>query len=196
VSSPSPERRPRADAARNRARIVAAARALFAERGIEVQLPEVARAAGVGIGTVYRHFPAHADLVEAAAEHRFAEIEDFARTECLGRAEPGQALARYLRHVGEVLSADRGLSASIEVVRRSAGSEPRGEARARLESVIGDLIARDRAAGTVRDDCTVGDVYMIVGAISATIRTGAGDWRRLLDITLDGLQPPGRATAR
>ena len=196
MSSPPPERRPRADAARNRARILAAARALFAERGIEVQLPEVARVAGVGIGTVYRHFPAHTDLVEAAAEHRFAEIEDFARTECLQRAEPGQALACYLHHVGEVLAADRGLSASIEVVRQSVGSEPRGVSRARLESVVGELIARDRAAGAVRDDCTVGDVYMIVGAVSATIRTGAGDWRRLLDITLGGLRPPGQAKAR
>jgi|SRR5918994_2732044 AcrR family transcriptional regulator len=196
LSSPSPERGQRADAARNRARIVAAARALFAERGIEVQLPEVARAAGVGIGTVYRHFPAHADLVEGAAEHRFSEIEDFARTECLRRSEPGQALARYLHHVSEVLAADRGLSASIEVARRSAGSEPRGETRTRLEAVIGELIARDRAAGALRDDCTVADVYMIVGAISATVRNGAGDWRRLLDITLDGLRPPGQAKAR
>ena len=188
LSSPSPGRNRRADAARNRARIVAAARTLFAERGTEVQLPEVARAAGVGIGTVYRHFPAHADLVEAAAEYRFAEIEEFARTECL-RAEPGQALARYLRHVGEVLAADRGLSASIEVARQSAGSEPRGEARDRLESAISAVIARDRAAGALRDDCTVADAYMIVGAISATIRNGAGDWRRLLDITFDGLRP-------
>jgi AcrR family transcriptional regulator len=196
LSSPSPERRQRADAARNRARIVAVARALFAERGIEVQLPEVARAAGVGIGTVYRHFPAHADLVEAAAELRFAEIEDFARTECLECAEPGQAVTCYLHHVGEVLAADRGLSASIEVARQSTGSEPRGETRGRLEAVIGELIERDRVAGTLRDDCTVADVYMIVGAISATIRNSAGDWRRLLDITLDGLRPPGQAKAR
>jgi AcrR family transcriptional regulator len=195
LSSPPPPHRPRADAARNRARIVAAARMLFAERGSAVQLPEIARAAGVGIGTVYRHFPAHADLVAAAAEHRFAEIEEFARTECL-HAEPGQALARYLRHVGEVLAADRGLSASIEAARKSTGSEPRGETRARLEAVIGQLIERDRGAGTLRDDCTIADVYMIVGAMSATIRTGAGNWQRLLEITLDGLCPPVRTKAR
>lgn len=156
-----------------------------------MQLPEIARAAGVGVGTVYRHFPAHADLVEAAAEHRFAEIEDFARTECLGRAEPGRALACYLHHVGDVLTADRGLSASIEATRSSTGSEPRGAARARLEAVVGTLIDRDRAAGTLRDDCTVADVYMIVGAMSATIRSGSGDWRRLLDITFEGLRPSG-----
>jgi AcrR family transcriptional regulator len=188
LSSPPPPRRPRADAARNRARILEAARVLFAERGNEVQLPEVARASGVGVGTVYRHFPTHRDLIEAAAEHRFAEIEDFARTECLLHTKPGQALARYLHHVGEVLAADRGLSASIEAARQATGTEPRGETRTRIETVIGELIERDQAAGTLRDDCSVSDVYVVVGAISATVRNGSGDWRRLLDITLDGLR--------
>ncbi|MGW4328624.1 TetR/AcrR family transcriptional regulator [Nocardia sp. NPDC004573] len=186
MSRPTP-RKPRADAALNRARIVAVARTLFAERGGAVQLPEIARAAGVGIGTVYRHFPTHADLIEAAAEQRFAEIEEFARTECL-RAEPGQGLARYLRHVGAVLAADRGLSAAIEAARQSTGSAPRGESRDRLEGAIAELVERDRAAGTLRDDCTVADVYMIVGAVSATIGSGSGDWRRFVEIVLDGLR--------
>lgn len=194
--SSSPRRKPRADAARNRARILAVARTLLAELGNDVQLPEIARAAGVGIGTVYRHFPTQGDLVEASAELRFAEIENFARTQCLLRAKPGHALAHYLHHVGEVLAADRGLSASIEATRRSAGSEPRGETRARLETVIGELIERDIEAGTLRGDCTVADVYMIVGSVSATIRNEAGDWRRLLEIVLDGLRPRAPAGAR
>lgn len=188
MSRPTPRRTPRADAARNRDRILATARTLFAEHGSGVQLPEIARAAGVGIGTVYRHFPTHGDLVEAAAAQRFAEIERFAR-DCLTSAPPGSALGRYLHHVGEILAADRGLSAAIESTRRSTGSEPRGEARAGLEAVLGEVIELDRAAGTVRADCTVADVYMIVGALSATIRTAAGDWRRLLTIVLDGLRP-------
>ncbi|MGW5384996.1 TetR/AcrR family transcriptional regulator [Nocardia sp. NPDC003963] len=186
MSRPTPRRAPRADAARNRDRILATARALFAEHGSGVQLPEIARAAGVGVGTVYRHFPTHRDLVEAAATQRFAEIEDFARRECLAGTAPGSALARYLNRVGEILAADRGLSAAIESSRHSTGSEPRGESRARLESVLGEIIELDRAAGTLRTDCTVADVYMVVGALSATIRTG-GDWRRLLAVILDGL---------
>jgi AcrR family transcriptional regulator len=185
--SPSPNRRPRVDAERNRARVLEAARALLAERGEDVQMPELARAAGVGIGTVYRHFPTRQALVEAAAEHRFAEIEEFARIECLERVDSRQALAHYLHHVGEVLATDRGLSASIEAVRGSAGSEPRGEARARLEVIVGKIIERGQAVGAVRHTCTVADVYMIVGALSAVIRTGSGDWRRFLDITLNGL---------
>ncbi|HEX4359310.1 MAG TPA: helix-turn-helix domain-containing protein [Pseudonocardia sp.] len=183
----SPARGPRADAERNRLRILEAARELFTQRGDEVQLPEVARAAGVGVGTVYRHFASQRELVEAAAELRFAEIAEFAATVCLAEAAPGQGLARYLHHVGEVLAADRGLSAAIEAARGSAGSEPRGTALRELESVVAALIERDRAAGALRADCAVGDVYLLVGALSATIRTGSGDWRRLLEIALAGL---------
>lgn len=185
-------RKARADAARNRERILEAARSLFAERGSQVQLPEVARTAGVGVGTVYRHFPALRDLIEAAAEQRFQEIEAFARTECLENAEPGQGLVRYLHHVGEVLTADRGLSAAIEYTRQSPGSEPRGTSRAQLESVVAEIIARDRATGTLRHDCGAADVHLLVGAISATIRTRSGDWRRLVELALDGLR--SRAT--
>lgn len=166
-----------------------AARALFAERGDDVQMPEVARAAGVGVGTVYRHFPTRTALIEAAAEHRFAQILDFARTECLRDPDAGQGLARYLRYVGEVLDSDRGLSASMEAVRGSSETAPRGEMREQLEGAVGALIEQGRVAGAVREDSTVEDVYMIVGCLSAVIRTNSGDWRRLIDITLDGLRP-------
>lgn len=182
----STERKPRADAERNRARVVEAARALFAERGDEVQLPEIARAAGVGVGTVYRHFPDRNALVEAAAEHRFSEIERYARTRCLG-ARSG--LRRYLEYVGDALSRDRNLSAAIEAARGSTGSEPRGRSRTRLETVVAQVIAQDQAAGVLRDDCTVGDVYLLVGCLSSVIRTGSGDWRRFLDLALHGLEP-------
>ncbi|MDT5027669.1 MAG: hypothetical protein QOE61_4095 [Micromonosporaceae bacterium] len=185
--SSSPGRKPRADAERNRARVLEAARTLFAERGDEVQHAEVARGAGVGVGTVYRHFPTRQALVEAAAEHRFAEILEYAHIECLGGPDPGQGLARYLRHVGQVLDSDRGLSASIEAARGSAGSEPRGETRARLEAVVAELIKQGQSVGAIRQDCAVADIYMVTGGMSAIIRTGSGDWRRFVDIVLDGL---------
>ncbi|MGW4242121.1 TetR/AcrR family transcriptional regulator [Nocardia sp. NPDC004722] len=188
MSTPSSSaRKPRADASRNRDRILEAARNLFAENGDRVQLPDVARAAGVGMGTVYRHFPTRADLVEAAAAHRFAAIEHYARTECR-QAAPGHQLTRYLTHVGETLAADSGLSAAIESTRHSRGSEPRAETLTRLAEAIDDLIESDRAAGAVRADLSSVDVYLIVGALSATIRHG-DDWRRLLNLTIDGLRP-------
>jgi AcrR family transcriptional regulator len=190
LSTPSASagRKQRADAERNRGRVLDAARTLFAERGDEVQHAEVARVAGVGVGTVYRHFPTRQALVEAAAEHRFAQILDFAHTECVGGPDPGQGLTRYLRHVGEVLDSDRGLSASIEAARGSTGSEPRGGTRTQLEAVVATLIEQGKAAGTLNQDCTVADVYMITGALSAVIRTRSGDWRRFVDVVIEGLR--------
>ena len=74
MSTPPPRRKPRTDAERNRARVLEAARALFAEHGQDVQMTEVARVAEVGIGTLYRHFPTRQALIEAAAESRSAEL--------------------------------------------------------------------------------------------------------------------------
>jgi AcrR family transcriptional regulator len=164
---------------------VETARALFAQRGDEVQHAEIAREAGVGVGTVYRHFPTRQSLVEAAAEQRFAEILEFAR----GLDGERDGLARYLEHVGEVLDTDRGLSAVIEAVRGSTESEPRGQVRMLLEEAVAELIARDQRAGALSPTCTVADVYMITGALSAVIRTRSGDWRRFLTIVVDGLRP-------
>jgi hypothetical protein len=128
-------------------------------------------------------------IVEAAAEHRFAQILEFASTECRNDPDSGQGLARYLRHVGEVLDRDRGLSASIEVARQSTGSEPRGQTRTQLEAAVAKLIEQGQAAGTLQPACTVADVYMIAGCLSAVVRTGSGDWHRFIDIALDGLRP-------
>jgi AcrR family transcriptional regulator len=189
LSTPStPERKPRNDAQRNRLRVLETARELFAERGDEVQMPELARAAGVGVGTVYRHFPTRQALIEAAAEHRFAELAAFARTECRRQPELGRGLELYLIRVGEVLAGDRGLSSAIEAARGTAETEPRGAARAELEAAIAALITDGQAAGTLRADITVADVYMLVGAMSATIRTGSGDWNRFLDLALNGVR--------
>ncbi|WP_223885471.1 TetR/AcrR family transcriptional regulator [Nocardia colli] len=186
MSTPLPPNRTgRTDARRNRERVLETARALFAERGDEVQMPELAKAAGVGVGTVYRHFPTRRALVEAAAEQRFAELAEYARTEC--RRVPERGVEVYLVRVGEVLASDRGLSAAIEAARGTSETEPRGEARVELEAAVRDLLDDGRAAGTIRADATVADVYMLVGALSATIRTGSGDWRRFLELAMNGL---------
>lgn len=190
MSSDSPRsgRRQRADVVRNRARVLAAARALFSRGGAAVQMHEVAAEAGVGIGTVYRHFSSRDELIEAAAEQRFAEIEEFAQSACVTDSE-GEGLIRYLRHVGEVLARDQGLTVAIESVRGMRTSAPLGGSRARLEEVVARLIEQGQDAGVLREDCVVSDIYMITGSISSVIRTGSGDWRRLLMLTLEGLRP-------
>jgi AcrR family transcriptional regulator len=179
-------RTPRADAVRNRSHVLDAARQLLAEHGDAVQMSDVARAAGVGVGTVYRHFATRQALVEAAAEQRFAEILAFGRSRCLRDPDPVHGLARLLRRTGEVLYRERGLSASLEAAMGSP--EPRGEMRAQLESVAGTLIERGKAAGALRRDATVADVYMIVCGLAAVIRFRSGDWRRFVDVAVDGLR--------
>src|ERR1700749_2006940 len=107
-------RKLRTDAARNRGQVLDTAAALFAERGDETQMADVARAAGVGIGTVYRHFPTRRALIEAVAERRFAEILTCARRDSLPNPDVRQALAGLLRRIAEVHERERALSSAIE----------------------------------------------------------------------------------
>lgn len=186
MSTPQTRRKTRADAERNRDRVLEAARALFAESGYDVQMSEVARAAGVGIGTLYRKFPTREALIEAIAEHRAADIVATARR-LTDTDDPAEGMARFLHHVGEVLSDDRGMS---EVIEKAMGSsESREETREALLAIAAELIDRARARGTVGQEVTTGDVNMIICGLAAVIRNAAGDWRRYIEVALDGLRP-------
>lgn len=179
-------RKLRTDAARNRDQVLATATALFAERGDEVQMADVARAAGVGVGTIYRHFPTRRALIEAAAEQRFAGILEHVRRTCLPNPDTRQALAGFLSHVAEVHEQGRALSGTIESM--LGDTEPRGAVRDDLAELGAELLARGRADGTIRADATVADLYMIVGAVATISRDGFGDWRRFIELALDGLR--------
>lgn len=181
-------RKLRTDAARNRDQVLDTATALFAERGDEVQMADVARAAGVGVGTIYRHFPTRRALIEAAAERRFAEILEFARRHCLPNPDVRQGLTDFLAHIAEVHARGRALSTAIESV--IGNTEPHGEIRAALGDLDEQLLAAGRADGSIRADATAADLYMIVGAVAAVSRDGFGDWRRFIELALDGLRPP------
>lgn len=186
---PSPAaRKPRTDAARNRDQVLRTAAALFAQRGDETQMADVARAAGVGIGTVYRHFPTRRALIEAVAERRFAEILTHARRDNLPNPDVRQALAGLLRRIAEVHERERALSSAIESV--IGDTEPHGETRAEFDDLAGQLLARGRADSSIRADATTADLYMIVGAVAAVSHDGLGDWRRFIELALDGLRPP------
>lgn len=186
MSTPQTRRKTRTDAERNRDRVLETARALFAESGYDVQMSEIARAAGVGIGTLYRKFPTREALIEAIAEHRAADLIAAARR-LTDADDPSQGLAGFLRHVGEVLADDRGMS---EVIEKTMGStEPRGETREALLAIVAELIDRARVRGTVGQDVTTGDVNMVVCGLAAVIRNAAGDWRRYIEVALDGLRP-------
>ncbi|WP_172382046.1 TetR/AcrR family transcriptional regulator [Streptomyces sp. MNP-20] len=183
----TPPRRPRADAGRNRTRVLETAVALFAERGAEVQMAEVAKAAGVGVGTVYRHFPTRQALIEAVAEQRFVEILAFARTACPSAPTARAALKSLMLHIGRVH--ERGRTLSLVIESALGATSPRGQVGAELKDVATEILDRGRDDGTLRADATFGDLYMIVGALAAVARADLGDWRRFVDITLTGLEP-------
>ncbi|RDI68851.1 TetR/AcrR family transcriptional regulator [Nocardia pseudobrasiliensis] len=180
-------RKRRADAARNRDQVLDTATTLFTERGDDVQMADVARAAGVGVGTVYRHFPTRAALIEAVAERRFVEILDHARRSSLPNPDVRQALTDFLGHICQVHERGRALSSAIESV--IGDTAPHGEIRTELIALGEELLARGRADGSIRTDATAADLYMIVGAVAAISRAGFGDWRRFIELTLDGLRP-------
>ncbi|MEV0051947.1 helix-turn-helix domain-containing protein [Saccharopolyspora shandongensis] len=183
----SPAGKPRADAERNRAQVLAVARDMLAERGEQVQMAEVARAAGVGVGTVYRHFPTRQALVEAVAEDRFAAILAFGEEQALSDTDTRQVLTSFLRRIGEVHENERGLSGAIESVLGSTA--PQGEVSTRLLAFGETLIKRGKADGTLDADVTVADLYMIVGALATVSRAAIGDWHRFIDIAFAGLRP-------
>jgi AcrR family transcriptional regulator len=190
---PAAERVPRADARRNRKAVIEAAKNLFSEQGLDAQMPDVARAAGVGVGTVYRHFPAKDDLIAALAEERFRRLADRAR-EALAEPDAWEAFREFLRFAGQIQADDRGL---CEVM----GSRPEIMNAAAFASGLRELnvelVKRAQETGKLRDDLEWEDIPMIACGIGQIARfeenhPAAGRWERLLAIILDGLQAPGR----
>lgn len=189
----STERAPRADARRNREAVIVAAATLFRERGLEVQMPDVAAAAGVGVGTVYRHFSTKDELIAALVAHRFERLAEQAR-EGLKAEDPWQGFCEFIRFAAWIQAEDRGL---CEVM----GSRPEvmnaAALDAGLEVVCDKLVKRAQRSGTLRRDLTWQDIPMIAcgfGPIAqATVGPAVGRWPRLVEIVLDGLRAPGSA---
>ena len=178
-------RRSRSDAARNHEQILAAATELFSGHGEQVQVADVARAAGVGVGTVYRHFPSRQALLQAAADRRFAGILAYGRAECLPTPDARRSLADLLERIAEVHEHGRGLSRAIESV--IGDTRPHGETRAEFDELAETLLSRGRADGSIRADATAADLYMIIGCVVTVSRDRIGDWRRFIQLALDGL---------
>lgn len=177
----------RADAASNREKILAAAEAVFAEAGEAGSTEQVARRAGVGIGTVFRHFPTKQDLIEATLVRHFDGLTEQARA--LAGADPAAALRRLIEAmVGH--GATKLLL--LGLLRDSDGTLPEGAVRAsqRTRRAVGTLLRRAQAAGAVRPDVSVDEVYLLVRglALGSTQRpTKAATQRKALDIVLAGL---------
>ena len=182
-----PERPLRADAERNRRRILDTADRLFAERGFGVTLNEIAREAGVGVGTVYRRFPDLQTLVDALFTERFTIFQRLAAAAAL-EPDPGQALRRYLLNACEWRAHDRALEEIL--ANASVHTGPIGGMRDELGRAVDGLVERAAAAGAVRSDLASADVYnflFIIGAVADRTRGVAPDaWRRYADVLMVG----------
>jgi len=180
----------RADARRNREAVIAAAKKLFAEEGLDAQMPDVAKHANVGVGTVYRHFPTKDDLIAALVAERFERLAQKA-SEGLLAEDAWEGMADFIRFSAQLQADDRGL---CEVM----GSRPEvmdaAAHAAGLPEICEGLVKRAQRSGQLRRDLTWEDIPMIacgLGRITqATVGPASGRWPRLLEIILDGLRAP------
>ncbi len=179
------ERALRADARRNRERVLDAARRAFAEQGYAVPLDEIAAAAGVGPGTVYRHFPTKEALFEAVS---VATVEDLA-ADARARAEaddPDAAFAGFLDRMAEQALAKRNLPDAFA----GAGTDAVAEAVAEMHDALGVLLVKAQEAGGIRRDVTVADLVALLKGLLYAVRGDPDpDIRhRLLAVVRDGLR--------
>jgi AcrR family transcriptional regulator len=180
-------RPPRADAVRNRARIVETASEVFAARGSDASLEEIARGAGVGIGTLYRHFPTRDDLVAAVFHDRIEELEALAE-ELLASDAPGDALATWLHAQLEQASTCRGLAAEAMLTMLAATDAPSPCEAMRQAGAA--LLARAQAAGDVRDGVDIDDLVRMVQAVTLAAEEAddPAAAERLFGFVLDGVR--------
>jgi AcrR family transcriptional regulator len=192
----------RADAVRNRARLLEAAEAVFAAQGIDVPVDVIAETAGVGVGTLYRHFPTKEKLFEAILVDRVDALTAEARAR-LADDDPGRAFFDFVEHLvveasrkRDLITAFAGAGVEFEVVA--------GSAKRHLEAAMTELLRAAQAAGTVRRDVATPLVLSLVGATCMAADTARADavradtsLREMLAVVLDGLRVvPDSATAQ
>jgi AcrR family transcriptional regulator len=183
------ERQLRADARRNRERILQSARAAFAESGADAQIDDVARHAGVGVGTVYRHFPTKQALLTELVRQTFRLFTEWAHEAREAGGEPFALIEGLLRRIAETAAGDAGVQYALA---SSDAQAARSEAQAEqdeLIAVIAELIERARRAGTIRPGIEATDIAMLIcGVVSAMSPRPGFDWRRHLDLVTGTLR--------
>ncbi|GAA0405119.1 TetR family transcriptional regulator [Acrocarpospora corrugata] len=182
----------RADAERNRQRVLASARQMFAEHGLEVPLEEVARHAGVGVATLYRRFPTREDLVAAAFLAKMTAYAD-AVTAALADPDPWHGLCGYLERVCAMQAEDLGFAHALTLT--FPGQCALQAERDRAYHGLVELIARAKAAGRLRAEFVPEDLIVLLtanaGVVAATEQAAPGTWRRLLAYLIQGFEAPG-----
>ncbi|HUR02180.1 MAG TPA: helix-turn-helix domain-containing protein [Nonomuraea sp.] len=181
------ERPLRADAQRNRDKILAAAVRVFTEEGLDAHFERIAKKAGVGTGTLYRNFPTREILIEAAYRNEVARLCD-AVPELLATMPPGAALRAWTRRFIDYATAKLGMAEALRAVVAS-GTNPYARSRELIQAALSSLMDACMAAGEIRSDISASDMFAALAGIALT--SAAPEQReqaeRLLDLTLDGL---------
>lgn len=190
--TPTEERPLRADAQRNREQLIQVATRLFAERGLDVPLEEIATEAGVGIGTFYRHFPERNALIAALVEQSLGPIARRAEDLIASDLNPWEALRTLLTEGAERHTTDR----SMAEMWRTLDNEIVVQVTHEVGLYAATQVMLDAARGNpgVREDVVVEDVARVFYAIAGVVEAGHGDaWRRVLELHLRGMTAPGPA---
>ena len=198
MPSQSPPSALRADAARNRERIIAAAAAVFAERGLDAATAEIAHRAGVGEATLFRRFPTKDDLIDAVIETRMEEVAALADA-AAEHPDPAVALERLMQDLVKQFSRDRGF---FEAAGERCMNDPKFEPqRQRGLDTVGRLLKHAQDAGAVRRDLSPSDISFLAGSAMYAMevsKPGLRDdlWKRYLRVILDGMKPEGASALR
>jgi AcrR family transcriptional regulator len=191
VSDAAPKR-PRADAQRNRMRVLDAAREAFASEGLSVSVESIARRAGVGVGTVYRHFPTKEALFEAIVLTSLETFVDLARS-LADADDPGEALYFYLERVFE--ESETSMAIKDALVETDFDAEQAAAATFReLELAVRHLLERSQQAGATRPDVTIEELFALLGSAchaSSALRRDTSSSLILVNVICDGLRPAG-----
>ncbi|MEK2475794.1 TetR/AcrR family transcriptional regulator [Streptomyces noursei] len=185
TTQPSPLR---ADARRNRERILEAAVRAFSDRGADVPIDAIAKAAGVGSATLYRHFPTREALIEAAYRNELARVCDSA-AELLADNPPDEAMRLWMDRFIDYLATKQGMADALRAAVAS-GADPFAESLDKLSTAIGTLLHAGTEAGLLRSDIEPIDVGLSLSGIALVTSSPAQRGRagRLLDLLLDGLR--------
>ena len=185
MSAPGPARKPRRDAVENRRRVLDAADVVFAEQGLDAGVEDVARAAGVGVGTLYRRFPTKEALVAELVKEVLTDMVTAAE-ESLAVPD-GRGFEQFIELAAAAQASHRGC------LNRLWAEIGASELRADCRTLVEELLTGARAAGRVRDDATVGDIDLLFwslrGVLEATRATQPDAWRRHVELMLAGLRP-------
>jgi AcrR family transcriptional regulator len=187
-----PARKPRADGQRNRERLVEVAKTAFADVGVDVSLDEIARRAGVGIGTLYRHFPTRDAIVEAVYRREVAQLAG-AATRLLDSLSPGEALHQWMRLFVDYIATKKVMVSALSAIIGSR-TELYAYSGAQITGAMVLLVERAGAVGDIRPDVDPNDLLRAL--VGFTYGNTSPEWQasalRLIDILMDGLRPPRR----